>query len=123
MKKKNITCIVCPIGCNIEVEYDPETEEISKMEGNTCIRGKDYVRKELFNPERVLTSSIKVKGGKLPLVSIRTDKDIPKEKILSLMEIINQQEVKAPVHIGDVLVSNPLDLNADIIATKSVEKN
>jgi len=120
MKSRKITCIVCPIGCEIDVDYNPDEEEILNMEGNTCPKGKNYVKKEIFYPERVLTSSVRVIGGELPLVSIRTDKAIPKEKILPMMELIRDQVVEAPVEIYDIIVSNPLNLECCIIATKNV---
>ncbi len=122
MKKRDITCIVCPIGCEITVKYDPEKEKIIDMEGATCKRGEKYAKKEVFHPERTLTSSIKVTGGELPLVSIRTDKAIPKEKIFPLMEVVRKEEVKAPVALGDIILSHPLDLDCNIIATKHVKK-
>lgn len=118
--KKSIRCIKCPIGCEIEVEYN--SNEIISIEGAQCPRGESYAKKEIKNPERILTSSIKVKNGDLPLVSVRSDEEIPKEKIFELMEEINKVEVESPVNIGDVLISKPLGLECNIIATKTVNK-
>ncbi|OYT41479.1 MAG: molybdopterin oxidoreductase [Candidatus Altiarchaeales archaeon ex4484_43] len=119
MKKKFI-CIVCPNGCEIEVRYSEG--EIEKISGNLCERGLDYVKRELFSPERSITSSVEVRNGLLPLVSVKTSKPIPKERIFALMDEIANIEVEAPVRIGDVIVKDVLGTGADIIATKNVDK-
>ncbi|RLI93350.1 MAG: molybdopterin oxidoreductase [Candidatus Altiarchaeales archaeon] len=119
MKKKFI-CIVCPNGCEIEVRYSEK--RIEKVSGNLCGRGMDYVKRELFSPERSVTSSVEVRNGSLPLVSVKTSKPIPKEKIFAVMDEIASIEVEAPIRIGDVIVRDILGTGADIIATKNVDK-
>jgi CxxC motif-containing protein len=119
MKKKFI-CIICPNGCEIEVKYSEV--EIEKISGNLCEKGVEYVRKELLSPERGVTSLVAVKNGVLPLVSVKTSKPIPKEKIFGVMDEIADIEVEAPVKIGDIIVKNILDTGADIIATKNVDR-
>ena len=119
--KKEITCIICPIGCRLMVEY--RDDSILNIEGFECKKGKKYASEELLNPVRSLTSTILVKDGEIPLVSVKTEKPIPKEKLFEVMDAISGIEVDAPVDIGDVLVKNVLDLNVDILATKKVEKS
>lgn len=48
--KKEMICIVCPVGCHISVDTD--TLEVT---GNTCPRGEKYGKEELTNPKRVIT--------------------------------------------------------------------
>ena len=79
MKIKELTCINCPLGCALTVTLDGE--KVIKVEGNTCPKGKTYGEKEVTNPTRILTSSVEVIGGKLPVVSVKTASDIPKNKI------------------------------------------
>ena len=38
MEKRNLTCIGCPMGCQITVEF--EGEEVFSVKGNTCAIGK-----------------------------------------------------------------------------------
>lgn len=116
--KKKLICIVCPNGCEMEAEYSDK--EISEISGNLCDKGKDYVKKELFSPERGVTSSVNVRGGVLPLVSVKTSKPIPKNKIFEVMDYIADIEVQAPVKIGDVIVKDILGTGANVIATKNV---
>ena len=117
---KRYVCIICPNGCEIEVEYSGD--EIKEITGNICDKGEEYVRKELFYPERGLTTTVKVKNGSLPLVSVKTSKTIPKELMMEVMKEISRLEVEAPIKIGDILIKNVLDTKADIIATKNINK-
>ena len=50
------TCIVCPIGCHLEAEVS-DSGEILSVSGNTCKRGETYIRDEVTNPRRTLTSN------------------------------------------------------------------
>ena len=119
MKTVNLICIGCPMGCPLTVEMDGE--EIKSIAGNTCPRGDAYARKELTNPTRIVTSTVKVAGGRLAMVSVKTASDIPKGKIFDCVKALKDVEVKAPVHIGDVIVENVANTGVNIIATKDVE--
>ena len=79
MEKRNLICIGCPMGCELNVEI--EGKQVVSVTGNTCKRGDVYARKEITNPTRIVTSSVKVEGGTLPVVSVKTKEDIPKGKI------------------------------------------
>ena len=118
MEEKNLTCIRCPLGCALKVTIDGENVTVT---GNTCKRGADYGAKEVTHPTRIVTSTVCVKNGTIPMVSVKTAQDIPKEKIMDVMECINQITVEAPVHIGDVLLSDVAATGVDIVATKNVE--
>ena len=119
MKKKFI-CIICPNGCEIEAEFNEKG--IQRLEGNTCDKGAEYVRKEIFSPERGLATSVRVESGPLPLVSVKTSKPIPKGRIIDVMKEVGKLKVSAPVKIGDILLENILGLGADLVATKNVKK-
>lgn len=118
MEKRTLTCIGCPLGCAVTVELD--NGEIINVTGNTCKRGDDYARKEVTHPMRVVTSTIRVTGGELPVVSVKTEQDIPKEKIMDIMNSLADISVPAPVHIGDIILENVAQTGVNIIATKDV---
>ena len=120
MEIRNLTCISCPMGCPITVEM--EGEEIISVTGNTCKRGEVYARKEVTNPTRIVTSTVKVRGGAADMVSVKTKEDIPKGKIFECARALKGVEIEAPVHIGDVVVQNAAGTGVDIVATKNVEK-
>lgn len=118
--KKELICIGCPIGCNLMVTL--EKDKVIRVNGNSCKRGVDYCIKECTNPRRIVTTTIKVNNGNLPMVSVKTEKDIPKESIMDCMKEIKKAKLSAPVHIGDILVYNILNTGINIIATTNVEK-
>lgn len=119
MLEKQITCIICPLGCTITVKGDASS--VNSVAGNTCKRGEDYATREFIHPERILTSTIKVEGSGIPVVPVRSSKPVPKEMQFKCMEIIHETVAVSPVKIKDVLIPNILDTGVDIIATGSVE--
>lgn len=117
---REIICISCPLGCPLRVELD-ETGKVTKISGNTCKRGEVYAEKEVTAPTRTVTSTVKVEGGSVPVISVRTKTDIPKDKIDACMEAIRKASAKAPVHIGDVIIENVAGTGVEVVATKSTE--
>lgn len=118
MEKRTLTCIGCPLGCAVTVEL--ENGEIINVTGNTCKRGDDYARKEVTRPMRIVTSTVRVTGGVLPVVSVKTEQDIPKEKIMDIMKCLADLSVPAPVHIGDIILENVAQTGVNIVATKDI---
>ena len=118
MERKELICIGCPLGCNLTVEMDGG--QVVSVNGNTCKRGDDYARKELTDPRRIVTSTVPVMGGNLPVVSVKTATDIPKNKIRECLLALKGVTLTAPVQIGDVIVENVADTGVDVIATKSI---
>jgi CxxC motif-containing protein len=115
--KKNLICVSCPLGCPIEVEI--ENGEILSVTGNTCKRGDAYARDELTNPVRSLTTTVKLEGGALPVVPVKSSKPVPKDKMFECMKVINSASIKAPVKIGDVVIKDILGSGADIVVTNN----
>lgn len=103
------------------MKVEVEEGQITTITGNTCKRGEAYAIKEVTSPTRLVTSTVKVEGGNLSMVSVKTKTDIPKNKIFDVMKSLQGISVKAPVHIGDVIISNAADTGVDIIATKQVK--
>lgn len=120
MEIKKLTCINCPVGCSLKVEMDGEN--VICVSGNTCRRGEIYARKEVTNPTRIVTSTVKVVNGTSGTVSVKIKEDIPKEKIFACVQALKGIEVQAPVHIGDVILENVAGTGVDIVATRNVEK-
>lgn len=119
MKKCELTCIVCPIGCHITAEIDDEGNIIN-LTGYTCKRGYNYAKDEITMPKRTLTTTVRAKGGHLPVVSVRTKNPIPKKVIGDVMVELANVIVKPPINIGDVVVKNILHTGVDVIATRSL---
>ncbi|MCI8453023.1 MAG: DUF1667 domain-containing protein [Lachnospiraceae bacterium] len=117
---REFTCIVCPNGCGITAEV--ENGELLSLTGAICKRGEAYVRQELTDPRRTISSSVAVRNGELPLASVRLDTAVPKDRIFDVMQEIGTVRLEAPVYIGDVAIENVLGLGSNVIVTKNVER-
>lgn len=116
---KEMTCVACPLGCQLTVELSDKNEVLS-VTGNTCKRGEQYAHDECTNPVRMLTTTIKVNGGSLPVIPVKTSAPIPKGKMFDCMKVINSEVVDAPIKMGEVLISNICDTGVDIVATNEM---
>ena len=113
---KKIICIECPIGCSLTI--DVEEGKVVSVSGNKCPKGKPYAISEIENPQRILTSTVKTHGLALKMVSVRTDKPIPKEKIFAAIKKIKETTLSKPLYAGDIIISNLLDTGVNLIATR-----
>ena len=119
MMEREFICIICPNGCRIKVDY--EGTNIKNVKGDECLKGKDYVKNEITNPLRVFTGSVLVENGDFSLVSVKTSVPIPKKYLKKAGEITRRIKVEAPVIIGQVVATNLLNENIDLIATRKIE--
>ncbi len=110
---RKLTCIVCPLGCEINVELDKGN--VISVSGNTCPRGKVYAKNECTNPQRIVTSTVRCEDGSM--LPVKTDKTIPKSKMSDCMSKINKTVAKLPVVVGDIIVRDVF--GANIVATKN----
>ena len=122
MNTVNLTCIGCPLGCQIEVLMDDD-RNIRLVTGNNCARGDKYARKEVTSPTRIVTSSVRVYGSKNGerMVPLKTASDIPKGKMMEVIRALRGVSVPCPVRIGDVLMADVAGTGVDVIATKDVD--
>ena len=115
---RKITCIDCPKGCQLSIETDGKN--IISLSGNECDKGVDYAKQEIDNPERILTSTVLAPNLSIKLVPVRTNKPIPKDKILSAMEEVKRIRLDKPVKVGDIVLANLLNTGVDLTATRTV---
>ena len=108
MEIRNLTCIGCPMGCPLTVKLE-DTEVIS-IEGNSCKRGAVYGKKEVTDPTRIVTTTVRVSGGAETVVSVKTKEDIPKDQIFACI-----------LAMKDVVLHDAAHTGVDVIATKNVE--
>lgn len=109
---KEYICIVCPKGCLLQVDKN------NKVTGYKCLKGLDYVNNELLNPKRILTTTIKTNNDDIPRLPVKTNNPIDKDLIFDVKKIINETTINKSYKTGDIIISNILNLNVDIIATK-----
>lgn len=113
-KKEELICIVCPRGCLLTAE---KTEYDINITGNFCPRGGEYGHQELTNPVRVLTALMRLQDTEKP-VSVKTDRPVPKAKLLECASEIYKTHPAAPVHRGDILIRNLCGTGSNVIATR-----
>lgn len=116
--ESKITCICCPMGCQLTVDAERNT-----VSGNTCQRGIDYGLQEVSNPTRIITGSVKVDEGDLPLVSVKTEKDVSKDRIFDVMDVIHNFTIPAPINVGDVIIPDVAGTGVNLVATRSVKRS
>ena len=125
VEKIPLTCIICPMGCSMEVTVETDAsghKKVTAVKDNGCKRGEQYAAKELQNPTRTLTTTIKVEGGELPLVPVKTAGEVPKTSLLQCMEVVRRAGCKAPVKRGDILLYDLLGTGINVIACADVAK-
>lgn len=118
MIKKEIICILCPNGCRIALAV--EGNDVSVGEGARCRRGEEYAVREAVAPVRTLTTTVRVRGGLLPVLPVRTSCPVPREKVKECAFLLAEIEVTAPVRFGQVIMPDILGTGADIIALRDM---
>ena len=117
MATRNMTCIVCPMGCQLQVELDGD--QVVSVSGNTCPRGKQYAIDECTHPMRTITSTARTENGEV--IPVKTNRTIPKELMFECMKELNKAVVKLPAHVGDVVIANVLGTGADVVVTANMD--
>ena len=118
MTQRQLTCIGCPMGCQLTATI--ENGVVTAVTGNTCKRGDSYARKECVAPARTVTGTVRVTGGLLPVVSVRTAGEVPKERVLDVARALCRVHLTAPVQAGDMVIPDVLGTGVDVVATRSV---
>ena len=115
--QRELTCICCPVGCALTVTI--EGDNSVTVTGNRCPRGAAYGEKEVTNPTRIVTSTVRVEGYPDTVVSVKTASDIPKGRIDDCMKDLADVTAATPIHVGDVIVENVADTGVNMVATRS----
>jgi len=115
---REIICILCPMGCRINVEI--EDGEVIKVEGAGCDRGTGYSIQEIKSPVRDFFTTVIVEGGRMRVLSVRSTRPVPKNMLMACASELAKIVVHAPVRLGDTIVENILNLGIDVVATKDV---
>ncbi len=115
------TCLRCPRGCDVRTTL-AEGGAILSVQGNRCRMGEEYVRQEITAPRRILPTSVRVRHGVTPLAPVWTPEPIPKALLLELAAASRDVELEAPVHVGDVALSNWRGLGIDLVVSGDVQR-
>ena len=111
-----LTCIGCPLGCELTITGDD-----LQVEGAACKIGITYGKEEATNPTRNIATSVRVDGGDIPMLSVKTSRPIPKGKIMECVKAVHAVRMNAPVKVGDVVLANAAGTGVDMVATRVIK--
>jgi len=117
MNKSELTCITCPAGCRISVEF---TGSQYICTGNKCKKGEAFAIAEMSSPVRTLTTTVRTTFPHMPVLPVRTKTEVPKEKIPSIMRELSCIIINKKINIGETIAANILNTGCDIIATSGI---
>jgi CxxC motif-containing protein len=120
VEKKHFVCVVCPIGCEIDVVYDGG--RIISMEGNKCEKSEEFVSQELIEPMRILTTTVRIQGARWGVIPVRSDKAVPKRLFPHIMKKLRRIKLQAPVSMLDVVVKDIVGTGVNIITTRTMTR-
>jgi CxxC motif-containing protein len=131
---RNLTCIVCPMGCSLSVEegeQGPDGFPELTITGNRCPRGLNYAREEIRAPRRVVTATCAIAEESLVpgsrseyaprRVPVKTTSPCPREKIDALLADIYKIKVKLPVKAGDKILPNWGGSDIDVVVVRDLD--
>lgn len=121
---RHFHCTTCPSECALTIETcidENGVEHVLSVQGNRCARGRKFAEQEIIRPMRILATTIVVRGGDEKLLPVRTARPIPRDLHLSAMRDIRHASVAAPVHMGDVVMSDLLGTGVDLVASMNVD--
>lgn len=108
-----LVCIVCPRGCRISIDN-------GVVSGNGCKRGEAFSLSEMTCPMRTVCSTVATTFEDYPVLPVRTNGEIPKDKIADLMKEINAVVVDKKIKRGDVVIQNVVGTDVNVIASASI---
>jgi len=120
MEIKEMICILCPLGCKMQVQEKPDKPGELSVRGQQCKLGNEYAYDEYTHPTRTVTSTVVIHNATLPRLPVKTDKPIPKELVFPAIDEISKVEVSGPVQIGTVIIKNLLGTKSNVVATRSL---
>jgi len=97
-----------------------EAGKVVSVTGNGCDLGPTWARREVEDPVRVLTTSVRVLGGQEDLVSVRTESAIPRRLLSQALDVAKELRVEAPVDLGRVVAENLAGTGVRLVATRAV---
>jgi CxxC motif-containing protein len=113
-----LTCVLCPVGCELEVHKDAAGE--FQVEANQCDKGPPFALEEVLRPRRNLATSVPIAGTAARMVSVRLTGPVPRELVFPILAEIAKLRPQAPVRRGQVLIADVLGAGVDVIATRTV---
>jgi len=116
MPEKEIICVGCPMGCHVILRID-DSGKVTDSSGAECKQGKKYAKQEYESPVRIFTTTVLTKGSARPLLPVRTNIAIPKDKLKECARFVSKIRLQPPLATGAIVVANLLDTGADLVCS------
>jgi len=113
---RKLYCITCPSGCDLTIIG---TGMDMVVEGNKCERGYDFAKHEMTNPTRTLTTTVRTKFPGVPVLSVRTDGEIPKDKLMVAMHELSEVVIEEELGCGDTVLEDIAKTGVRVIVTSA----
>lgn len=118
--KKRLTCIECPVGCILDIEYNKS--RVLSVKGNECSKGEKFAHDEIIDPRRVLTTTIGIESALFNRLPVRSRIDVPRDQVMDMIRQVKKIKAKVPVKAGDIIIKDFLESGIDIISSFTIEK-
>jgi CxxC motif-containing protein len=118
-KQEPVICVGCPVGCEVTLVIEDQGE-VADVFGNLCKEGRANAMEEYRNPVRVLTTTVIAEESSRPLLPVRTSKPVLKTLLKTIMQDVARVRVKPPLRMGDVIISNIGNTEADLVAASDL---
>lgn len=118
--KHEYTCINCPLSCSLELSE--QEGKVLEVTGQGCNVGRKYAEQEFTDARRVVTTTVAVQDGTLPLLPVRTVGPIPKRLVIEAARTLADVIVEAPVKVGEVVLKDILGTGVDVIASRDLQR-
>lgn len=113
--KRELTCILCPRGCQLTAEIGEKTVTVT---GNACPNGATYAQSECLHPVRTVTATVRVANRENTMASVKTAGPVAKDSMAEVMDALRKITVQAPLAIGDTV---PVSVGGSkIVVTKAI---
>ena len=119
-RKKEIICILCPLGCRGTVNLD-EKGKVGQAENYRCKKGREHAMIEGSTPMRVLTGTVLVDSTRRILLPVRTDRPVPRDILMECARLLCRIKLKAPVEIGEIIVPDIMGSGASVVSSARLE--
>lgn len=113
-----LTCLLCPIGCDLEVRREGAAVEVR---GHQCDKGVGFAEEEVLRPKRNLATSVPARDSESRMISVRLSDRVLRAAIFPILAEIAKLRPALPVRRGQVLIVDVLGTGVDVIATRTVE--
>ncbi len=113
--ERKLTCIICPRGCELTAAIGENGVAVT---GHTCSKGETYAVNECTNPVRTVTATVRVANRTDIMASVKTDRPVPKDRMMDVMARLRRTQINAPAAIGDVVLRDVF--GANVVITKAI---